>query len=52
MGMRHHVLQFLAVLLALSASACGSREADSREYQLQGQILSINADHTEANIKH
>jgi protein SCO1 len=50
--MRHHLLRFLAVFLVLSAAACGSREDDSREYQLQGQILSVNADHTEANIKH
>ena len=52
MGMRHHVLRFITVFLVLGTGACGSRQPDSREYQLQGQILSVNADHTEANIKH
>jgi protein SCO1/2 len=34
--------------------ACGGEKAteDSREYTLQGQILSVTADHKEANIKH
>lgn len=42
----------LVVALALAgASACGGG-ADTREYTLQGQILSINADRTEASIKH
>src|SRR5262245_56348471 len=52
MGMRHHVLRLFAAFLVLSAGACGSRQPDSREYQLQGQILSVTADHMEANIKH
>jgi protein SCO1/2 len=42
----------LAACLTLSAVACGSKQPDSREYQLQGQVLTLNADHTEANIKH
>lgn len=40
----------LAVGLALLLAACGS--SDRREYKLQGQILTVAADHTEANIKH
>jgi protein SCO1/2 len=31
---------------------CGSPESDSREYALQGQILSVTADRKEANVKH
>lgn len=37
-------------LLALLVSACGG--ADQREYTLQGQILSVEPDHLQANIKH
>src|SRR5436190_12598853 len=38
------------LLLALIAAACGS--SDRREYKLQGQILSVAANKTEASIKH
>ena len=37
--------------LALLAGACGG-SSDRREYKLQGQILTVAADHKEANIKH
>jgi len=45
--MRFH--KVLACLLLLGAAACGSND---REYTLQGQILSIEPDHMQANIKH
>jgi protein SCO1/2 len=45
--MRVHLVWALAILLA----ACGP-SADRREYTLQGQILSVAPDRTEANIKH
>jgi protein SCO1/2 len=38
-------------LFVIAATSC-SKPLDSREYTLQGQILSVNAEHTEANIKH
>ena len=39
--------------LALLAGACGgSAPEGGREYALQGQVLSVSADHKEANIKH
>ena len=38
--------------LLLGAVACGDKPADSREYTLQGQVLSLTGDHHEANIKH
>jgi protein SCO1/2 len=38
-------------LLAALTSACAGG-SDQREYTMQGQILSISADHMEANIKH
>src|SRR5579862_2874473 len=41
----------LGIGLALAASGCGW-PSDHREYTLQGQILSVAADHKEANIKH
>jgi protein SCO1/2 len=48
--MRLH--EFVAIGFALVAAAgCGGRSG-SREYRLQGQVLSVTADHTEANIKH
>ena len=37
------------LVLLLASAACGS---DDREYTLQGQILSIEPDHMQANIKH
>jgi protein SCO1/2 len=39
------------VAIALLASACGER-SDRREFTLQGQVLSVAADHKEATIKH
>src|SRR6185436_12466602 len=45
----HPVLSITAATLI--AVAC-SRTPAGREYTLQGQILSVNADHTEATIKH
>jgi protein SCO1/2 len=47
MGLR----QVLGIGFALVAAACGG-SSDHREYTLQGQILSVAADHKEANIKH
>jgi protein SCO1 len=41
----------LAAVLATGVIGCGSG-SDRREYTLQGQILSVSADRTEANIKH
>jgi protein SCO1/2 len=39
--------------LALFTSACSAqRSPDSREFPLQGQIVSMAADHKEANVKH
>jgi protein SCO1/2 len=35
----------------LAAAGCGGL-SDGREYTLQGQVLSVAADHTEATIKH
>ena len=40
----------LALAAAVGGAACG--QSDTREYTLQGQILSLNADRTEASIKH
>jgi protein SCO1/2 len=42
--------QVLAAVLVAGLIGCGS--SDRREYTLQGQILSVSADRTEANIKH
>jgi protein SCO1/2 len=42
----------LAIGFALLAAAGCSGPSDGREYTLQGQILSVAADHTEASIKH
>src|SRR5580692_11741699 len=42
----------LAIGLALLAAAGCGGPSDGREYTLQGQILSVAADHTEASIKH
>lgn len=39
------------LLLAVLTSACAG-PSDQREYTLQGQILSVAADHMEADIKH
>ena len=48
--MRLH--EALGIGFALAAAAGCSGLSDSREYTLQGQILSVAADHTEATIKH
>ena len=45
--------KLVAVVLAavsLATTACGG--SASREYPLQGQVLSVNADRTQANIEH
>jgi len=50
--MRRPFLFSIGVVLVLT-TACGEKATeDSREYTLQGQILSVTADHKEANIKH
>src|SRR5262245_52046608 len=41
--------KILALLLIVGSAACGSKD---REYTLQGQILSIEPDRRQANIKH
>ncbi len=41
-----------ASALTVTAAACGRKTADSREFTLQGQVISIAADHKEATIKH
>jgi protein SCO1/2 len=38
--------------LSLLVGACGGSAPAGKEYTLQGQILSVSADHKEANIKH
>jgi protein SCO1 len=47
----HNTLSILLSAAIGFLSACGGA-ADRREYTLQGQILSVSADHKEANIKH
>jgi protein SCO1/2 len=50
--MRAYTVFFIALIaLGSLAAGCGSAP-DQREYTLQGQILSVSADRTEANIKH
>ena len=46
-----HLSIVLTAALAVT-TACGEKAADSREYTLQGQVLSVTADHKEATIKH
>jgi protein SCO1/2 len=41
-----------SLALALLAGACSRGAADHYEYKLQGQIISIAPDHTDATIKH
>jgi len=48
--MRFSVASIITIL-ALVAGACGSR-GDAKEYQLQGQILDVAADHQQATVKH
>lgn len=43
---------FLSIVITLLATACGGGSADQRDLTLQGQILSVSADHREALIKH
>jgi len=49
--MRLHKALGIGFALAAAAAGCRGR-SDSREYTLQGQILSVAADHMEASIKH
>jgi protein SCO1/2 len=44
-----HVSKILAALLLLASTACGSSD---REYTLQGQILSIEPNRLQADVKH
>jgi protein SCO1 len=48
----HRAHRALAIGFALLAAAGCGGQSDGREYTLQGQILSVAADHMEANIKH
>lgn len=41
-----------AIVTALSLATTTCSRSISREYPLQGQVLSVNADRTQANIKH
>jgi protein SCO1/2 len=43
---------FSIVLASALAITTACSQADSHEYTLQGQVLSLTADHKEANIKH
>jgi protein SCO1/2 len=42
----------ITISLATALLVCACGRSDRKEYKLQGQILSIAADHKEANIKH
>lgn len=44
-------MAFFLVLSLLSA-ACGGASGDRKEYTLQGQVLSVQADHKQAVIRH
>jgi protein SCO1/2 len=50
MAMRAH--KALGIGFTLAAAAACSWPSAHREYTLQGQVLSVAADHKEANIKH
>src|SRR6185436_13225409 len=50
--MRSVLLVFILSALAVAVGACGEKKSDGFEYSLHGQVLSLKADHTEANIKH
>jgi protein SCO1 len=41
-----------AILISILAFVAACSAPDRHEYQLQGQVLSVAADHKEANIKH
>ena len=43
----------IVLLLTLAAAACNrTGSSDHKEYKLEGQILSVQADHTQAVIRH
>jgi protein SCO1/2 len=42
----------LALAVIVAMVACGGGEGDTREYTLQGQILSVSPDRMQASIKH
>lgn len=44
------ILTALTLVLGLLATGCG--RSDRREYKLEGQVISMTADHTAAMIKH
>jgi protein SCO1 len=46
------IFHAFSLAVALAASACGGGASDRHEYKLQGQIISIAPDHTDATIKH
>ena len=50
-NMRPHPLLSIGLSALLWSGACANAP-DRREYTLQGQVLSVTADHKEANIKH
>src|SRR5436190_6872022 len=41
-----------SITVLIISTACSPSPPEGREYTLQGQVLSVNAEHTEANIKH
>ena len=45
-------MAFLLVLSLLSAACGGGASGDRKEYKLQGQVLSVQADHKQAVIRH
>ena len=45
------VIGFFLLAAALAGAACGGG-SDRREFTLQGQVLSVTGDHTQATIKH
>jgi protein SCO1/2 len=47
--MRLHLV--FSLLLAIAAAAC-VKSSDQRQYTLQGQVISVTANHQEATIKH
>jgi protein SCO1/2 len=40
------------LVVALAAAACGRSSADRKEYKLEGQVLSVQADRKEAIVRH
>src|SRR5689334_18109636 len=49
--MRTHTA-FVAAVTLLTVACGGTNSGDRREFKLQGQIVSMSADHREAIIKH